>query len=82
MDAFIIYFDTKVLTLDNGITVYWSKPYKTLIILDPSKAELFGNLCGLCGNRNEVKYDDIKTDTGELVSNLNGFFIHILPNRW
>ena len=57
--------------MNNGITVYWSKPDKALIVLDPANANLTGNLCGLCGNRNVVKYDDLMTETGELVSNLN-----------
>ena len=55
--------------MTNGLTVSWSSPYRAAIFIGPdAQNQLSGKLCGLCGNSNGVKYDDITTKMGELVS--------------
>ncbi|XP_072039405.1 zonadhesin-like [Amphiura filiformis] len=63
------YCNAVVVLLGNGIQIYWSRPHRAVIQIDPeADASLTGNLCGLCGNNNNKKYDDLTTPDGKHVS--------------
>ena len=53
--------------LNNGINIYWSRPYRAVIHLTDDTL-LAGKLCGLCGNDNKIRYDDFTTPDNNLVS--------------
>ena len=54
--------------MNNGLTVYWSDPFRASIQTSPDSQEaLSGSLCGLCGNYNGIKFDDFTTKENEVV---------------
>ncbi|XP_072040242.1 IgGFc-binding protein-like [Amphiura filiformis] len=68
------YCNAVVISMNNGITIYWSSPYRALIQIDAdADAMLTGNVCGLCGNNNDIKYDDFTTPDDTLVSDAVAF---------
>ncbi|XP_072039800.1 zonadhesin-like [Amphiura filiformis] len=68
------YCNAVVVTLNNGLTIYWSAPYRATIQIQPeAAAALNGNICGLCGNNNGKKYDDFTTRENSKVSNVVEF---------
>ncbi len=54
--------------MDIGLTLSWSSPRRAIITIAQDADLLRGNVCGLCGNHNEVKFDDFETPEGALVS--------------
>ncbi|XP_072024326.1 uncharacterized protein [Amphiura filiformis] len=68
------YCNAVVVTMSNGITIYWSRPFRAVIEIAPEVTEtLSGILCGLCGNNNGIRYDDLATPDKSLVSNAVDF---------